>query len=264
MKNKKTILITGATGGIGRAFARLLASEGHDLVLVARSTDELHRITGVETAKHQISVTPISLDLTLRGSVSKLAKELSSRKIEPDIIINNAGIGFVGEISKLAVEDQLATIDLNIRALSAVTMRFLPAMIKRNSGGIINVASTAAYMPGPYMAVYYASKAYVQSFTDALANELKGTNIKVMTLSPGPVDTQFANHANQDTKKLLYRLMGPKTADAVAEAGWQGYKAGTRTVIPGIMNLLTAWSAKLLPKSVMMVVVRLFQKPKTG
>jgi short-subunit dehydrogenase len=260
--NKKTVLITGASEGIGRAFAELIASEDNDLIIVARNDDALNRIAGVEMTKHATKIVPIAIDLVREGGVKKLLADLKERDILPDIVINNAGMGFVGEAKDLSIEDQLTTIDLNIKALSELTLAMVPEMVKRGSGGFINISSTAAFMPGPYMAVYYASKAYVQSFSTALGEELKGTGVRVMTVCPGPVDTGFQGKAEMDTKRLMYKLMGPFTAANVAEAGWYGYKAGNKIVIPGIMNFFTVLSAKFMPKWVMMQIVKLFQKPK--
>ncbi len=261
-KEKKTALITGASGGIGKAFAELLAAEDYDLVLVARNADELNRIAGMEMTKNQTKVTPIPLDLSAVGAVEKLVADLAERNIQPDIIINNAGVGLVGEASELSLDQQLQMIDLNIRALTAITLKFLPAMKKRNAGGIINVSSVAAFLPGPYMSVYYASKAYVQSFSDSLAEELKTSKVRVMTLCPGPVDTGFQSAAGLDTKRWIYKLMMPKSAHDVAVAGWAGFKAGNKTVFPGLLDMLTAWTAKIAPKALLMPMIKIFQKPK--
>ncbi len=259
---KKVALITGATSGIGKAFAEILSAEDYDLVLVARNSDELNRIAGMEMTRNETKVIPVSLDLSKADSVDRLVAEMAERGIVPDIIVNNAGVGMAGEVVKLSMDRQLQMIDLNVRALSAITMKFLPDMVARNSGGIINVSSVAAFLPGPYMSAYYATKAFVQSFSDGLAEELKGTKVRVMTLCPGPVDTGFQSTAGMDTKRWTYKMMMPKTAEEVAEAGWAGFKAGNRTVFPGLLDLLTAWSAKFLPKMVLMPIIKFFQKPK--
>ena len=259
---KKIALITGASSGIGKAFAELLSSEDYDLVLVARNADELNRIVGMEMTKNQTMVIPIRLDLTESDAVDRLMTELSVRKISPDIVINNAGVGLVGEVSKLPVDSQLGMIDLNVRALSEVTMRFLPEMLARNSGGIINVSSVAAFLPGPYMSVYYASKAFVQSFSDSLAEELKGTKVRVMTVCPGPVDTAFQATAGLDTERWIHKLSMAKSPEKVAEAGWAGFKAGNWETFPGLSDLLAAWIGKFMPKLILRPIIELFQKPK--
>jgi len=259
---KKIALITGASSGIGKAFAEILSAEDYDLVLVARNIDELNRIAGMEMTKHGTKVIPVKLDLIQPGAIDKLMAELKERKINPDILINNAGIGLNGNVVELSTTDQLQMIDLNARSLTEMTMKFLPAMIKRGSGGIINVSSVAAFLPGPYMSVYYATKAYVQSFSKGLTHELKGTKIRLMTLCPGPVETQFQSTAGLDTNRLVFKLMMPRSAHDVAQAGWSGFKAGNNNVYPGLMDMLTAWSAKMLPHFLLMPLIKLFQKPK--
>jgi len=261
-KEKKTALITGASGGIGKAFAELLAADGYDLVLVARNEDELNRIAGMEMTKNQTKVTPIPLDLSKAGAVNKLVAELKARKIQPDIIINNAGVGLVGEAAKLSIDRQMQMVNLNVRALTAITLKFLPGMKDRNAGGIINVSSVAAFLPGPYMSVYYATKAYVQSFTASLADELKGSKVRVMSLCPGPVDTGFQSTAGLDTSRWIYKMMQPKSAHDVAEAGWAGFKAGNNRTFPGLLDMLTAWTAKIMPRALLTPMIRFFQKPK--
>jgi len=260
--NKKVALITGASSGIGKAFAELLSSLDYDLVLVSRNIDELNRIVGMEMTRNQTIVVPICLDLSQHDAVDRLFIELAERHIIPDLVINSAGVGMVGEVSELPVKDQLAMIDLNIRALSELTMRFLPEMIARNSGGIINVSSVTAFLPGPYMSVYYASKAYVQSFSDSVAEELKGTKVRMMSICPGPVDTAFQATAGLDTERWVYKMSMPKTAQEVAEAGWAGYKAGNRVVFPGLSDMLAAWMGKIMPKLVLRPIIKLFQKPR--
>lgn len=253
--------MTGATSGIGKAFAQLLASEGHNLVLVGRNVDELNRITGVEKAKHPCEIISLSLDLTEKNAVDQLAAELRDRQIVPDYIINSAGAGLVGAVCELAAADQLALIDLNVRAMSAVVMAFLPQMVARGSGGILNISSTAAFLPGPYMSVYYATKAFVESFTSGLRDELKGSGVGVVSVCPGPVDTNFQERAGIDTKRLSYRMMQPLSANEVAQTAWIGLRAGNGRVVPGIINQITVYVAKILPAFAVLPFVRWFQKP---
>lgn len=250
-----TVLITGASGGIGEAFAHVAASEGHPLILVARTEAELHRVRGVVIARYAVPVTVIVLDLGKPQACDDLANELEARKLGPDILINNAGFGLIGKASELARENQLQMIDLNVRALTDLTLRFLPQMIARGSGGVINVASTAGFMPGPNMAVYFATKAYVISFTEALFEETKGSGVTLTTLSPGPVETGFQRRAGMKQARALSRMI-PKTAMAVAQAGWAGFKAGERLVVPGTMNKLTAYALRGAPRRVILPVIR--------
>jgi short-subunit dehydrogenase len=250
-----TVLITGASGGIGEAFAHVAAGEGHPLILVARTEAELHRVRGVVIARYAVPVSMIVLDLAKPGSGQTLANELEARKLSADILINNAGFGLIGKATELSREDQLQMIDLNVRTLTDLTLRFLPGMIAKGSGGIINLASTAAFMPGPNMAVYFATKAFVLSFTDALHEETRGTGVTLTTLSPGPVDTGFQRRAGMKTARALSRVV-PKGAMAVAQAGWAGFKEGERLVVPGTMNKLAAYAMRGAPRRMILPVIR--------
>jgi uncharacterized protein len=248
------VLITGASGGIGEAFAHVAAGDGHPLILVARTEAELHRVRGVVIARYAVPVNIIVLDLAKPGSCEILANELEARRLTPDILINNAGFGLIGKAAELAREDQLQMIDLNVRALTDLTLRFLPGMIAKGSGGVINVASTAGFIPGPNMAVYFATKAFVLSFTDALYEETKGTGVTLTNLSPGPVDTGFQRRAGMKQARALSRVV-PKGAMAVAQAGWTGFKAGERLVVPGTMNKLAAYAMRGAPRRVILPVI---------
>ncbi len=246
-----TVLITGASSGIGEAFAHVAAGEGHPLILVARGEAELHRVRGVVIARYAVPVSIIVLDLGKPGAGDMLANELEARKLTADIVINNAGFGLIGKAADLAREEQLRMIDLNVRSLTDITLRFLPQMIAKGSGGVINVASTAGFMPGPNMAVYFASKAFVVSFTDALHEETKGTGVTCTTLSPGPVETDFQRRAGMKQARAL-----SKSAMAVAQAGWAGFKEGERLVVPGAMNKLAAYALRAAPRRVILPVIK--------
>ena len=249
------VLITGASGGIGEAFAHVAAGDGHPLILVARTEAELHRVRGVVIARYAVPVTVLVLDLSKPGAGETLVNELEARKLTADILINNAGYGLIGKAAEISREDQLQMIDLNVRALTDLTLRFLPGMIARGSGGIINVASTAAFIPGPNMAVYFATKAFVLSFTEALHEETKGTGVTLTTLSPGAVDTGFQRRAGMKQARALSRMV-PKGAMAVAQAGWAGFKEGERLVVPGTMNKLTAYALRGAPRRMILPVIR--------
>ena len=183
MENK-VALITGASGGIGEAFGHVLAAEGYDLMLVARRDQELHRVKGVIAAKNPVNVHVAALDLNENGAVEALMAEMANRNLVPSVVINNAGFGLIGPSIELSRDEQLNMIDLNVRVLTDITLRFLPAMIVSKSGGVINVASVAGFMPGPMMAVYFATKNYVLSFGDALNSELRGSGVTLTTPSP--------------------------------------------------------------------------------
>jgi uncharacterized protein len=241
MENKLA-LITGASGGIGEAFGHVLAGEGYDLVLVARRDQELHRVKGVITAKLPVAVHVMALDLNEAGAVESLMAEMASRNLVPAIVINNAGFGLAGPMAELSRDEQLRMIDLNVRVLTDLTLRFLPAMVASKSGGIINVASVAGFMPGPMMAVYFATKNYVLSFGDALNSELRGTGVTLTTLCPGTVKTGFQARAGQNERGSTL------SAYDVASQGWTGFKAKRRVVIPGIFNQMTAYGLRITPR----------------
>lgn len=225
----RTALITGASSGIGYEFARLLARDHFDLILVARSGDRLATIAEELSAADGISVRVIASDLGRPGAAEALFAELDGTAV--DVLVNNAGFGLKGAVAELSPEAQEEMVQLNVLALTALTRLFLPGMLERRQGGILNVASTAAFQPGPLMAVYYASKAYVLSFTEALANEVHGSGVTVTALCPGPTVTGFADRAGT-TGSRLFR--GP-TMDAasVAAAGYAALKRGKAMVIPG-------------------------------
>lgn len=253
-------LITGASGGIGEAFAHLLAAEGYELVIASRKESELNRVKGLIGAKLDVPVTVIGLDLSRQDAGEILQNELEARNQSPDVLINNAGFGLLSLAVKASREEQLNMIDLNVRTLTDLTLRFLPAMLARKRGGVINVASIAAFFPGPYMAVYYATKGYVMSFTDALSSELKGRGVTLTSLCPGPVITGFQSRAGMTGLKAL-KYAGKVTAQDVALAGWNGFKAGKRVVLPAPVDAFTAYFGRLLPRRVMMPFLKSMQRP---
>jgi short-subunit dehydrogenase len=249
MENKLA-LITGASGGIGEAFGHVLAAEGYGLVLVARRDQELHRVKGVIAAKNEVLVHVVALDLSESGATEALAAELAERNLIPSVVINNAGFGLVGPSVELSREEQLGMIDLNARVLTDLTLRYLPGMIARKSGGIINVASVAGFMPGPMMAVYFATKNYVLSFGDALASELKGTGVTITTLCPSTVKTAFQARSGQNERSSTL------SAFDVATQGWAGFKAKRRVVIPGLFNKLVAYGLRMTPRRISLPFVK--------
>jgi short-subunit dehydrogenase len=248
MKNVVTV-ITGASGGIGEALARTAAKAGRKLVLVARSTENLLRVSeSIDGAHPEI----IALDLGEAGATDRLAAELRKRGLSVAELINNAGYGLVGTTENLDPAQQLGIVDLNVRALTDLTLRFLPEIIAAK-GGILNVASTAAFQPGPNMNVYCASKAYVLSLSEALYYELKG-RVRVTALCPGPTQTGFGKRANPGGRSVLESL--PQlSVETVAEAGWRGFQRGKRVVIPGLLNKLGAWTSGLGPREIQLAVL---------
>jgi short-subunit dehydrogenase len=259
--SRRLVLITGASGGIGEAFAHVVAEDNCDLILVARNENELNRVRGLIAAKfvkRQIGV--VGTDLSQPEAGAKLVEELKERQLLPDVLINNAGCGIYGRTAELPYDQQIGVVDLNVRALTDLTLRLLPAIVARKSGGVINVASTAAFMPGPYMSLYYASKAYVLSFSEALAAELEGTGVTVTALCPGPVATGFQERAQMQDLKFL-RFLSSLSPYEVALAGWEGFKQHRRVVLPGMLNRASAYAGRYMPRWFLLPVMRFLQSP---
>jgi len=248
MQNQSTALITGASGGIGKALAEVMAKKGHPLVLVARSKDKLTRLQEQLQDHHGVSVKVMAHDLSQPEARRVIVDILEKEKTEVDILVNNAGLGDHGAFSETDWEKDNLMIQLNITALTHLTKLFLPAMLERKSGRIMNLSSTAAFQPGPLMAVYYATKAYVQSFTEALAHELKGTGVTATALCPGPTASGFQDAANLNEARLVNAVKLP-TAGEVALYGYHAMMRGKRVAIHGAMNYLMAKSVNLLPNS---------------
>ena len=249
MSSKTYTLITGASGGIGLNLAEQAAADGKNLILVARSVDKLEKIAASLAEKFHIEVQIFDTDLSVEEDVTKLINELVVKQLDIDVLINNAGFGDFGDFAEADLSKNLEMIRLNISALTHLTHFALQAMKKSGKGRIMNVASTASFMPGPGMAVYYASKAYVLSFTEALVRELKNKNITVTTLCPGPTDTGFALTSGLG-KSLMHRMLPPATSEAVAIAGYKAMMNGKSLVIPGLMNKMSAMTPRFLPRSI--------------
>lgn len=239
----KTALITGATSGLGYEFVKLFANEGYNLVLIARNTKILEEIK--ETFSNN-EVTVITKDLSASGAAKEVFEEVDGLGIDIDVLVNNAGFGLMGKFDELNIQKQLNMIQLNIGALTELTYYFLQKMKLRNSGKILNVASTAAFQPGPLMAVYYATKAFVLSFSEALVEELSDTSITVTTLCPGPTKTNFGSVANVEKTKMFSNAMD---STIVAKKGFEALMCGKRVVITGGLNKAGAYGAKFMPRS---------------
>jgi len=244
-----TCLITGASSGIGRDLATIAAADNFDLVLVARRGTALRDVAAECERRHGVKVTIIPADLGDPTAARILCAEVRARGIEVHTLINNAGVGAGGTVADLPLEAQLNIIQVNITALTELTRRLLPAMIQRGTGAILNVASTAAFLPGPNMAVYYASKAYVLSFTDALGEELRGTSIHVSALCPGPTTTEFASTAGISAVKIFRQRGIVMPSYTVARIGWEGLLSNTRVVIAGLQNRLLRQSLRIVPRA---------------
>lgn len=241
-------LITGASGGIGHDLALLAAADGKNLVLVARSAQKLEQLAKTIRVNYKTEVKTLDIDLSDEIGVNLLITEIKKQNIQIETLINNAGFGDFGDFAKADLAKNMEMIRLNICALTQLSHFALQGMVKAGRGKIMNVASTAAFMPGPGMAVYYASKAYVLSFSEALTRELKGSGITVTTLCPGPTDTSFAEAAGLG-KSLMHRMLPPATSLEVAKAGYKAMQKGKAIEIPGFTNKLSAMSPRFSPRS---------------
>ncbi len=243
-------LITGASSGIGADLAECAAADQFDLVLVARRLSALAAVAQRCERKHGVKITIIQSDLGDPTAARVLVAELRARKLDVHTLINNAGVGANGSVAQLSLETQLHEIQVNVTALTELTRRLLPPMLERGTGAVMNVASTAAFLPGPGMAVYYASKAYVLSFTEALAEELRGTGINVSALCPGPTATEFAAASGMSESKLMKQKGIMMSSADVARIGWDGLLRGKRVVVPGASNKLLIQSLRVVPRAI--------------
>jgi short-subunit dehydrogenase len=249
-----TVLITGASGGIGYELAKLFARDRHNLVLVARNADKLAQVA-TELQMHGVTVKTVALDLTEPHAPKFLFDQLQREGLAVDILINNAGFGTFGEFVRTPEAEILGQISLNIAALTELTRLFLPSMIARHSGRIMNVASTAGFQPGPLMAVYYATKAYVISFSEAIANELHGSGVTVTCFCPGATHTGFAQRAGINFSRL-FKHLGAMSAEKVALDGYRGVMEGRTMVISGAHNWVVAQSTRFAPRKMVTAVSR--------
>jgi len=243
-------LVTGASSGIGRALARELAGDGHDLVLTARREAPMQALAS-ELAGRGAATTVIAADLSQPGAASELAAAVETRGLAIEVLINNAGLGGVGRFDCSDPDRIGEMLNVNIVALTELTRRLLPGMVARGHGRIMLVASTAGFLPGPGMAVYFVTKAYVLSFGEAIAQELRGTGVTVTTLCPGATATEFFAVAGSE-HGVIRRMM---SAAEVARIGYRGLKAGRRVVIAGLHNRVLAVGSRLAPHAVTLPVV---------
>jgi short-subunit dehydrogenase len=250
---KPATVITGASVGIGAALARVFARNGHEVALVARREKEMVLLATELAVSAKYKPHVITADLQRSDAPARIAHELLGRGLEPAIVVNNAGFGLHGPAADIDRGEQLAMIDLNVRALTDLSLRWIDGIVK-HKGGILNVASVAGFMPGPNMAVYYATKAYVLSFTEALHSELAPRGIKVAVLCPGPVPTEFAARAGVSDRSMAPSLL-TKSADYVAEAGYRGLMSGHRTIVPGFINNLVTVLLRFVPRRLLLKVV---------
>jgi uncharacterized protein len=244
---RRWTLVTGASSGIGAELARVFAERGYALILTARRRERLDGLAG-ELRGRGAAVEAIPSDLGDPGAPARLIEDVAALGLTLHTLVNNAGFGLRGRFATLPYERQMAMVELNVTALTKLCGLVLPGLVARRAGGIINVASTAAFQAGPNMAVYYATKAYVLSLSEALHEEAKPHGVTVTALCPGPTATEFAEHADLEMSRLF--KFGAMSAVDVARAGVDGYEAGKAIVVPGTSNRLGALGAKLAPRSV--------------
>jgi short-subunit dehydrogenase len=249
---KPVTLITGASAGIGVELARVFARNGHELVLVARREDRLIALADEIAAAGRPRPAVLAIDLQQRDAVARIAAELASRGLESAIVVNNAGFGLAGAAADLSRDEQLGMIDLNIRVLTELSLYFVDSLA-RHRGGILNVASVAAFLPGPGMAVYYASKAYVLSFSEALHGELKRRGVRVTALCPGSVPTEFQARSGMRVDRSQQILTLP--ADRVAQIGYDGFMRGKRVVVAGLANKIAVALLRLTPHALVLPMI---------
>ncbi len=258
-RSQSTVLITGASGGIGEALAWRFARGGFDLVLVARSEERLQALAAELTRAHAVTAHVIVADLAEAAAAQRLFEELAARAIQVEVLVNNAGFATYGHFAELELERELRMLQLNVVTLTHLTHLLLPGMLARRYGRVLNIASTAAFLPGPLMAVYYASKAFVLSFSEALHNELQGSGVTVTALCPGPTSTGFQARAGMEQSRLVQnkQIMDVGT---VADAGYAGLMRGQVLVIPGLLNRFLAFLPRLLPRRLVPLMVRYAQE----
>jgi len=257
----QTALVTGSSMGIGLDLAECFAREGYDLILTARSETALQEAAAKFAAKYKIRATPIAHDLGQTGGGQKLADAIKSRGLAVDVLVNNAGYGTAGAFNGSKESEQLGMIDLNVRALAELTHIYWPGMLAARRGGVLNVASTAAFQPGPLMAIYYASKAFVLFFSEALWKEAEKTGVHVSCLCPGPTVSNFRERAGTG-KTRLSQAGTPMSAMSVAKLGYRGFARNQRVVITGTRNKVLATLVPYLPRKTLLGLVHNLQSPK--
>ncbi|MDX8360466.1 MULTISPECIES: SDR family oxidoreductase [Bacillaceae] len=254
------VLITGASGGIGFELAHLFAKDNHNVLLIARNEQKLNDLANDLMKTYNIKAKVLSKDLSNPESPQQIYDYCENEKIDVEVLVNNAGFGSFGFFAETDINKELELIQVNITALTYLTKLFLPQMVNRKSGKILNVASTASFQPGPYLSNYSASKAYVLSLSEAIANEVEGTGVSVSVLCPGPTETGFQSAADMDHSK---NFTGGKVMDvkSVAIAGYEGLQKGKTVIIPGLMNRIMATSVRFGPRKLIPKIVRRMVEP---
>ena len=254
---KPVTLITGASAGIGTALAHVFAGHGHALVLVARREAQLKQVADTIEARGKARPRIMAADLAAPGAADRIEGELSGAGLEVQFLVNNAGFGLIGLAASLERNEQLGMIDLNVRVLTDLSIRFIGSM-SRHKGGILNVASVASFMPGPGMAVYHATKAYVLSFSEALHQELRPSGVRVTALCPGPVETEFQARAGMPDNYFPRKLA--RSAERVANEGYEGLMRNRRIVVPGFDNRMLTLLPRLLSRRRVLALMTKFRE----
>lgn len=254
---EQTVLITGASGGIGKELAKLFAKDGATIVLVARKTETLMEVKRELEAAYKNKVEIFACDLSSPKSAKDLFAQIQEKKLMVDVLVNNAGFGNIGAFAETSLQEEFDMIQLNITSLTILSKLFLKQMVARNSGKILNVASTAAFQPGPFMAVYFATKAYVLSLSEAMAEEVRGTNVHVSVLCPGPTATGFQDRAFQEKMQPSWRYMDVQT---VAQVAYDGLQNNKMVIIPGFTNKLFVFLLRLAPRKWVLKIIRKITK----
>ena len=260
MSRSSWAVVTGASGGIGLELARNLAAEGHPLVLVARGREKLETLAAEVKRDHGVDALVIATDLSEPEAADRIVTRLREANITPQVLVNNAGFGLYGLHAEADLAEEQAMLNLNVTTLTRLTKLLLPGMLAARSGRILNVASTAAFQPGPYMAVYYATKAYVLSYSEALAQELAGTGVSVTALCPGPTASGFQDKAAMHDSALVKDRRLPSAKD-VADYAVKAMNRGQRVAIHGAMNWLLAQSIRATPRRVVTWLVAKMSRP---
>jgi uncharacterized protein len=258
MSVSETVLITGASSGIGLELAKCFAADGCRLILVARNKEALEQLAEELRRKNKIEAIVLTADLSLPENPKRIFQELSAQKISVDVLVNNAGFGLHDAFIKLSLQRQLEIIQVNVTALTELTGLFLPGMIERKCGGILNVASVAGFLPGPNMAVYYASKAFVLSFTEALAEELGGSGLTVSAFCPGGTETNFSQVAREGKSRMSKTTK--MSAEQAARFGHRAFRRKQVVAIPGFQNRFLVFLTRILPRRVVRKAVHSFNK----
>lgn len=255
------VVVTGASEGIGLALAHRIAGDGHDVMLIARRPLPLGAATSDVAARHGVDAIPLALDITAPDAIAQIDATLVASRAYADIVVNSAGIGLAGDFALQDPDDIDRLVALNIAAATRLSRHYLPGMLTRGRGGMLNIASLGAYAPGPFQAAYYASKAYVVSLTEALAHECRGQGVRICAACPGPVATSFHDRMGAASGWYL-RLLPVATPQSVASQAWFGFKIGLRVVLPGVVAPLLALALRLLPHRMTVPIVAALIRPR--